>query len=113
MKQKSEFNDCLAADQRRLRGMARDLRHLFGAKRDALQAEYTVLLEKSQATVAARRAALPRPSFPDELPINERRHEIAALLKKHQVVIVCVKPARAKPRSCPNSALSWDAAPLA
>ena len=105
MKQKSEFNDCLAADQRRLRGMARDLRHLFGAKRDALQAEYTVLLEKSQATVAARRAALPRPSFPDELPINERRHEIAALLKKHQVVIVCGETGSGKTTQLPKLCL--------
>ena len=31
-KRKSEFEDCLAVDQRRLRSMARDLRHLFGAE---------------------------------------------------------------------------------
>ena len=60
--------------------MARDLRHVFGVKRDALQAEYTALLEKSRAVVAVRRAGLPRPKFPEELPINERRQEIAALL---------------------------------
>jgi hypothetical protein len=34
-----DFADCLALDQRRLRALARDLRHLFGSKRDALQAE--------------------------------------------------------------------------
>ena len=89
MKQKSEFSDCLAADQRRLRAMARDLRHVFGVKRDALQAEYTALLEKSRAVVAVRRAGLPRPKFPEELPINERRQEIATLIKQHQVIIVC------------------------
>mgnify|MGYP000585495554 CR=1 FL=1 len=45
--ERSEFTDCLAVDQRRLRSMARDLRHLFGSKRDALQAEYDKLLENT------------------------------------------------------------------
>jgi len=44
-KRKSEFEDCLAVDQRRLRAMARDLRHLFGAKRDTLQVDYDKLRE--------------------------------------------------------------------
>ena len=43
--------------------MARDLRHLFGAKRDALQAEFEKLIEKSRAAVATRRENLPRPKF--------------------------------------------------
>ena len=81
--------DCLAADVRRLRAMARDLRHLYGARRDALQAEYDALREKSRAAVAARRAGMPRPTFSDELPVNARRAEIAALIARHQVVIVC------------------------
>ena len=57
-KRKSEFEDCLAVDQRRLRSMARDLRHLFGSKRDALQLDYDKLLEKSRAAVAQRRERL-------------------------------------------------------
>ena len=48
---KSEFEDCLAVDQRRLRSMARDLRHLFGAKRDAAQADFDKRIEKSRAAV--------------------------------------------------------------
>ena len=67
---RSEFDDCLAVDQRRLRSMARDLRHLFGAKRDALQAEYDRLQERSRSAVATRRAGLPRPKFAAELPVN-------------------------------------------
>jgi len=52
----SPFADCLAVDQRRLRSHARDLRHLFGGKREALSAEHDRLLGQSRAAVAARRA---------------------------------------------------------
>ena len=85
--------------------MARDLRHVFGVKRDALQAEYTALLEKSRAAVAVRRAGLPRPKFPEELPINERRQEIAALLKQHQVIIVCGETGSGKTTQLPKLCL--------
>jgi hypothetical protein len=60
----SPFADCLAVDQRRLRSLARDLRHLFGGKREALSAEHDRLLGQSRAAVAARRARLPHRSLP-------------------------------------------------
>ena len=85
--------------------MARDLRHLFGAKRDALQAEYDKVLEKSRALVAARRAALPTPKFAEELPVNERRAEIAALITQHQVVIVCGETGSGKTTQLPKICL--------
>ena len=85
--------------------MARDLRHVFGVKRDALQAEYTALLEKSRAVVAVRRAGLPRPKFPEELPINERRQEIATLIKQHQVIIVCGETGSGKTTQLPKLCL--------
>ena len=105
MKRKSEFEDCLAVDQRRLRSMARDLRHLFGSKREALQADYDRLLEKSRAAVAVRRAGLPQPKYADELPVNERRAEIAALIEKHPVVIVCGETGSGKTTQIPKICL--------
>ena len=85
--------------------MARDLRHLFGAKRDALQAEYDRLQEKSRSAVATRRAGLPRPKFAAELPVNERRAEIAELISKHQVVIVCGETGSGKTTQLPKICL--------
>ncbi len=85
--------------------MARDLRHLFGSKRDALQIDYDKLLEKSRAAVATRRAGLPHPKFADELPVNERRTEIAALIEKHQVVIVCGETGSGKTTQIPKICL--------
>ncbi len=85
--------------------MSRDLRHLFGTKRDALQSEYDKLLERSLAAVATRRAGLPQPKFPEELPVNERRAEIAALIQKHQVVIVCGETGSGKTTQIPKICL--------
>ena len=85
--------------------MARDLRHLFGAKRDALQAEYDRLQDKSRGAVAARRAGLPRPKFATELPVNERRAEIGELISKHQVVIVCGETGSGKTTQLPKICL--------
>jgi ATP-dependent helicase HrpA len=99
------FADCLAADQRRLRALARDLRHVFGARRDALQAESERLLERSRAAVAARRARLPQPEFADDLPVNLRRDEIAALIAQHQVVIVCGETGSGKTTQIPKICL--------
>ena len=98
-------SDVLAADSRRLASMKRDLRHLYGKKQEALQVELDKLLEKSRASVAARRENLPRPKFPAELPVNERRAEIAALIAKHQVVIVCGETGSGKTTQLPKICL--------
>jgi ATP-dependent helicase HrpA len=81
--------DTLTADARRLLALQRELQRAAGDKRDKLQAELGALLAQSQAAVAVRRAKLPRPEFQDDLPVNERRADIAELIAKHQVVIVC------------------------
>ncbi len=97
--------DCLAADQRPLRALVRDMRHAFGKKRDALQAEHDLLLERSRAAVLARRAKLPKPEFADDLPVNARRDEIAALIARHQVVIVCGETGSGKTTQIPKICL--------
>ena len=99
------LDHCLAADRRRLRALTRELRQLYGARRDAAQAEYDTLLEKSRAAVAARRAGLPQPKFPEELPVNVRRTEIAELIAKHQVVIVCGETGSGKTTQLPKICL--------
>jgi ATP-dependent helicase HrpA len=95
----------LAADQRQLRSLFRDMRNTFGKKRDTLQAEYDSLLERSRAAVAKRRARLPQPEFADDLPVNGRRDEIAALIAKHQVVIICGETGSGKTTQIPKICL--------
>ena len=95
----------LTSDARRLRALRRDLERAAGDKRDQLQAALTDLLSASQAAVAARRARLPKPDFQDDLPVNERRAEIAELIAKHQVVIVCGETGSGKTTQLPKICL--------
>jgi ATP-dependent helicase HrpA len=96
---------CLTADYGRLRGMQRNLLRSTGEKREKLQAEFAALLEKSHAGLAQRQASLPKPEFQADLPVNERRAEIAALIKKHQVVIVCGETGSGKTTQLPKICL--------
>ncbi len=90
---------------KRLHGLHRDLSRSTGERRQKLAADLAALRAESQAAVATRRAALPRPEFPPELPISERRAEIAGLIVSHQVVIVCGETGSGKTTQLPKICL--------
>src|SRR5262245_34532748 len=46
-------------------------------------------IEASAQRQRVRREALPVPSYPEELPVSEKRGEIARAIEDQQVVIVC------------------------
>src|SRR5256885_5888260 len=70
---------------RRLEGAAalRD-----AAARDEAFGQVIAELAAAAARVEARRRAVPAVSYPPELPGNQRKDEIAAAIRDHQVVIV-------------------------
>ncbi|MEY2632725.1 MAG: ATP-dependent helicase HrpA, partial [Pseudomonadota bacterium] len=100
-----DWSRCLAADVRRLRGMQRELREAQGARRQKVQGDFDALLARSQAAWAARRDSLPKPVFAEDLPVNARRQEIAALIARHQVVIVCGETGSGKTTQLPKICL--------
>ena len=55
--------------------------------------------------IAARRAALPRPEFPPELPVSARRGDIAEAIAANQVVIVCGETGSGKTTQLPKICL--------
>ena len=59
----------------------------------------------SPEVIEARRAALPRPEFPPELPVSGRREEIAAAIRDNQVVIVCGETVSGKTTQLPKICL--------
>ncbi|MFM9971173.1 MAG: ATP-dependent RNA helicase HrpA [Burkholderiales bacterium] len=59
----------------------------------------------SAEVIEARRAALPRPTFPPELPVSGRREEIAAAIRDNQVVIVCGETGSGKTTQLPKICL--------
>jgi len=52
-----------------------------------------------------RRADLPRPEFPPELPVSAKRAEIARAIRDHQVVIVCGETGSGKTTQLPKICL--------
>ena len=98
-------NTCLSGDRKRLLGLQRELLRSTGEKRQKLQSDLTALLAASQAAVQARAERLPKPVFQDDLPVNERRAEIAALIAAHQVVIVCGETGSGKTTQLPKICL--------
>ena len=102
------FDGTLAADHPKIAALAAQLRERerrggpVGRER-ALLGE---LLERSRKRHAVRLAALPRPTFPEDLPIAQKRDDIAALIQKHPVVIVCGETGSGKTTQLPKICLA-------
>jgi len=67
----------------------------------AIEAEVTA----AEARVAARQASVPVIRYPAELPVSERRDDIAAAIRDHQVVIVAGETGSGKTTQIPKICL--------
>ncbi|BBY74735.1 ATP-dependent helicase [Mycolicibacterium parafortuitum] len=83
--------------------LGRRLRQLRDPTPDQL-AKLTERLTAAEALVATRRAAVPDISYP-ELPVTERRDEIAAAIEANQVVIVAGETGSGKTTQLPKICL--------
>ncbi len=63
-------------------------------------------LQLSEDKVAARQAALPKVTFPEELPISAKREDIAELIGKHQVIIIAGETGSGKTTQIPKICLT-------
>ncbi len=96
------LEEVMLRDRHRLR---RELQRLGrNPSREALEA-LGERIEASRRRVERRRAALPEPDFPPELPISERRDEIEQAIREHQVVIVCGETGSGKSTQIPKICL--------
>ncbi|SCF33047.1 ATP-dependent helicase HrpA [Micromonospora purpureochromogenes] len=88
--------------QRRLDG-ARKLRE--PERRDGALAEIAADVARAEARLADRRAAVPVITYPVQLPVSERRDDIAAAIRDHQVVIVAGETGSGKTTQLPKICL--------
>ncbi|WBB69846.1 ATP-dependent RNA helicase HrpA [Micromonospora sp. WMMD812] len=93
-------------DQRRLQ------RRLDGAwklrdpeRRASALTEITAEIERAEQRLAERRAAVPLVTYPAGLPVSERKDEIAAAIRDHQVVIVAGETGSGKTTQLPKICL--------
>lgn len=83
--------------------LGRRLKHLRDAGPEEL-ARFTEQLAAAEALVATRTAAVPAITYPD-LPVSERRDEIARAINDHQVVIVAGETGSGKTTQLPKICL--------
>ena len=95
-------------DERRL---GRRLESVVHAKRrtpedrTAELARLTGEIESAKARAASRRASVPTLSYPPELPVSQRRDDLLAAIRDHQVVIVAGETGSGKTTQIPKICL--------
>ena len=91
--------------QKRISGLKSKLKN--GQKiQDSVFDQLAADIEKSLKQRQRRTANLPAPQFPDELPVSQRRDDIAAAIAAHQVVIVAGETGSGKTTQLPKICLS-------
>ncbi len=97
------IGNCMLRDQFRFRRRFTQLKH---KKKQGEQTQQLAKLEKDIQASALLRAErlvnLPVPTFPDNLPVSDRRNEISAAINKHQVVIIAGETGSGKTTQLPK-----------
>ncbi|MBW9213473.1 ATP-dependent RNA helicase HrpA [Mumia sp. zg.B53] len=86
---RTRLREVTLRDERRLRRrLDRAASQRDAARRTEQLADVEKDVAAAEARAAARRASVPDLDFPPELPVTERRDDIAAAIADHQVVVV-------------------------
>src|ERR1700722_5361845 len=86
-------------DQRRLS------RQLGGGRTGQRLDEVAAEITAAQARVESRRAAVPAITYPAELPVSQRKDDLAAAIRDHQVVIIAGETGSGKTTQIPKICL--------
>jgi ATP-dependent helicase HrpA len=87
---------------RRLHGLRATSRH---RNADAALAGLAREIERSHAEYARRLEALPRPTYPQDLPVVEKREEIKQAIAGNQVIVLCGETGSGKTTQLPKICL--------
>jgi ATP-dependent helicase HrpA len=99
----AQLDQCMVADQHRLRQRLARLKKTSNSS-EVLK-HLTAEFAKSQQQRRQRLDSLPIPDYPEELPVSERRTEIAKAIKENQVVIVAGETGSGKTTQLPKICL--------
>jgi len=102
-------NDIMRGDQYRIQKRIRHLQTKLNegqAIEPKIFEQLTTDIEKSLKQRQYRLLNLPKPTFADELPVSQRREDIAAAISAHQVVIVAGETGSGKTTQLPKICLA-------
>ena len=96
----------MLADQRRLgRRADRALTMRDAAAREQAIGDLAAEVAAAEQRIEARRAIVPVITYPAELPVSQRKAELAAAIKEHQVVIIAGETGSGKTTQLPKICL--------
>ncbi|MES9858923.1 MAG: ATP-dependent RNA helicase HrpA [Sedimenticola sp.] len=103
-----DFESCMLRDRHGLRSRLRTAqqRKKQGKPYHQDAERLREQMDRSRQRSEQRRALLPTPQFPPELPISDKWEEIAALVEKSQVVILCGETGSGKSTQLPKICLA-------
>ncbi len=103
---RSRLPGLMPRDRQRLGRRAGDAAALRDANaRQQALGRLNAEVEAAAARVEERRAAVPEVAYPPELPVSQRKDEIAAAIRDHQVVIVAGETGSGKTTQLPKICL--------
>jgi ATP-dependent helicase HrpA len=103
---RARLPELMLRDEGRLRRRIEGLDRIRKAEvRDARIAEIAAEVEKAAGRLAARVASVPAITYPAELPVSQRREDIAKAVAEHQVVIVAGETGSGKTTQLPKICL--------
>jgi len=95
-------------DAARLQSLSAKIRSRLAEQQPVskLESEFESKLASAQNRLQQRQQNLPKVSFPEQLPISEKREEIAELIQQNQVVILAGETGSGKTTQLPKICLS-------
>jgi ATP-dependent helicase HrpA len=103
---RTRLAELLPRDERRLQRRLDGTRKIRDeAARTAVLAEIDVEIEQARARLEARRASVPKVTYPEALPVSQRKDDILAAIRDHQVVVVAGETGSGKTTQIPKICL--------
>ncbi|MEA3276982.1 MAG: ATP-dependent RNA helicase HrpA [Pseudomonadota bacterium] len=102
-----DLASCLLSEQPSFRRRLRGLRHREKQAQPFEQglAKLWQAIGQSQSLLERRKAQIPPIAYPPELPVSERKGEVAALIARQQVVVLCGETGSGKSTQLPKICL--------
>src|SRR5512132_1982548 len=103
----AQIDRAMLRDRRGLRRRLRGLGRAAEAGRDAAHglAQVAAEVNRSVARRQERERNLPKPTYPEHLPVVERREEIREAIAKNQVIVLCGETGSGKTTQLPKICL--------
>src|SRR5690349_2189315 len=100
------LSELLPRDERRLQRRIEGTRRIRDeVARAAVLTEIAAEVTEAEQRRAARLAAVPPITYPDELPVSQRRDDILAAIRDHQVVVIAGETGSGKTTQIPKICL--------